>query len=267
MSYAFDPEKNLHGFLDCVHNEKILNFYNEFYKRAEESKVHSEFCRLVYGQDFCQHGMLDMYQLDKLIEVSKLNKDNYVLELGSGIGLITEYISDITQCQITGIDIATEAIEHASERTKDKKNKILFETKDMENLDYSDNSFDKVISIDTLYFVKDLESTIKNIIKVVKPEGSMYLFYHVDPDEIAPGFDPVRCSHLGAVLDRLSLKYKTIDFTRENNKHWELKKQVLLELRTMFEEEDNMFLYNNRIEECLGNLGEFYRFLYIVEQG
>jgi len=267
MSNLFDPEKNLHEFLDCVHNEKIVNFYNEFYKRAEESKAHSEFCRLVYGRDFCQHGMLDMNQLDKLIEISKLNKDNLVLELGSGTGYITEYISDITQCQITGIDIAAEAIEYASVRTKDKKNRIFFEIKDMDNLDYADNYFDAVISIDTLYFVKDLENSIKNIVRVLKPEGSMYIFYHVHPDVgNVPGSDPVRCSDLGTVLDRLGLKYQTIDFTRENNKHWELKEQVLLELRTKFEEEDNMFLYNNRMKECLENLGEYYRFLYIVQR-
>lgn len=259
--------KNLHEFLDCIHTEKVVYFYNEFYKRAKESKAHSEFCRLVYGQDFCQHGMLDMHQLDKLIEVSKLNKDNLVLELGSGTGLITEYISDITQCQITGIDIAAEAIELASERTRDKKNRIVFEIKDMDHLDYPDNTFNAVISIDTLYYVKDLESTIKNIVKVLKPEGSMFIFYHVDPDVgNAPGFDYARCSELGTVLDRLNLKYQTIDFTKDNNKHWELRKQVLLELRTKFEQEDNMFLYNNRMDECLDNLGEYCRFLYIVEQ-
>jgi hypothetical protein len=56
-----------------------------------------------------------------------------------------------------------------------------------------------------------------------------------------------------------------IDFSRGNSKHWKLKKQVLQELKIRFEEEGNMFLYNNRIEECKGNLDEYYRFLYIIE--
>ncbi len=267
MRNDFYSEINFYEFLDHVHNNKILNFYDEFYKRAVKSKAHSELCRLVYGRDFCQQGMLDMNQLDKLIEVAKLNKDYHVLELGSGTGLITEYISDMSQCQITGIDISAEAIEHASERTKDKRDRIVFETVDMENLNFPENSFDTVISIDTLYYVKDLENTIRNIVKVLKPKGSMYIFYHVDPDVgDAPGSDPVNCSGLGTVLDKLNLKYRTIDFTRENKEHWELKKHVLLQLRNRFEEEDNMFLYNNRMEECMDNLGEYHRFLYIVEQ-
>ena len=75
MTKEFDPERSLHGFVDHVHNEKIVDFYNEFYRRAKESEAHSELCRNVYGQDFCQHGMLDMNQLDKLIEVSRFDRD------------------------------------------------------------------------------------------------------------------------------------------------------------------------------------------------
>jgi hypothetical protein len=95
----------------------------------------------------------------------------------------------------------------------------------------------------------------------------MYIFYHVDPDlEDCPGLDPARCSQLGMVLDRLGLKYQAIDFTAENKKHWELRQQVLLELRAKFEEEDNMFLYDSRMEESMSNMCDFYRFLYVVEQ-
>ncbi len=267
MIDEFDPERSLHDFIDHAHVEKILFFYNEFYRRAKESKAHSELCRKVYGQDFCQHGMLDMNQLDKLVEVSRLNKDALVLELGSGTGLITEYISDVTQCRITGIDVSVEAIQHASARTEGKRDRIVFEAKNMEKLDYPDGTFDAVISIDTLYFVKDLESTIRKIVKVLKAKGSMYIFYHVDPGlEDCPGLDPARCSQLGRVLDGLNLRYRVVDFTTENKKHWELREQALLELKEKFEEEDNMFLYDNRMEECMSNMCDFYRFLYMVEQ-
>ena len=242
-----------------------LYFYNEFYEKAEKSEVHSEFCKLVYGKDLCQHGMLDMNQLDKLIEISKLNSNSNVLELGCGNGFITEYISDKTQCHITGIDIAKKAIEHANERTKQKNNRIIFETKNMEKLDYKEKSFDVIISIDTLYFVKDLNNTLQNIQRLLKQEGVMYIFYHVPPDAACCSeLNPSKDSMLGKALDRLNCKYQTIDFTKENKRHWELKKQVLLKLKSNFEGEGSMFLYNNRMAECMGNLGEFYRFLYII---
>ena len=119
-----------------------------------------------------------MEQLDKLIEASKLDSGCKVLELGCGNGFITEYISDKTQCNITGIDFATKAIEHANDRTRYKRERIIFEATSMDNLSYEENSFDAVISIDTLYFVKDMESTLKCISKILKPEGKAYVFYH-----------------------------------------------------------------------------------------
>lgn len=257
------------SFAQYVNRNNYIDFffYNEFFKKAEQSKAHAEFCRLVYGENLCQHGMLDINQLHKLIEISRTNMHSHVLELGCGNGLITEYISDITQSHIIGIDIASEAIERANHRTIEKRGRIVFETKSMENLDYPDNSFDAVISIDTLYFTKNLESTVQSMIRVLKTQGIMYVFYHVPPEVgNAPGSDPARCSRLGKVLDKLDLKYKTIDFTKENNVHWRLKKQVLLELRPKFEEEGNLFLYNNRMEECMGTLGDYYRFLFMIKK-
>lgn len=256
------------GLAEEIENKNYLTifFYNEFYKRAERSKAHSEFCRRAYGHDLCQHGMLDMDQLNKLIEVSKLDSNSHVLELGCGNGLITEYIYDQTKCYITGIDIAADAIEQANIRTSGKRSRINLDVKSMENLDYPNNSFDAVISIDSLYFVKDLENTIQNIKRVLKPEGFAYIFFIVPPNVgNIPDTHPAKCSLLAEVLDKLGLKFRIIDFSKENSKHWKLKKQVLQELKIRFEEEGNMFLYNNRMAECKGNLDEFYRFLYIIE--
>ncbi len=260
-----NSEEALHDFLDHVRTENILNFYNEYYQRAQNSRAHSEFCKLVYGHDFCQHGMLDMNQLDRLIEMTGIQKNSCVLELGCGAGLIAEYISDKTGCQMMGIDISSVAIEQASERTK-KKDRIFFATTNMESLDYPEGSFDAVISIDTLYYVKDLENTVERILKALKHDGTMYAFYHVHPD-VSAFCDPVNGSPLGSALNRLHVAYRVIDFTDENKRHWELRRRALLELRTKFEQEGNMFLYNTRMDEYRQNFGEYFRFLYIAERG
>ena len=267
MSSRPKSEQGLREFFDHVRTAKIQRFYDEYYARAQRSQAHSDFCRLVYGQDFCQHGMLDMKQLDKLIEVAELQQGSLVLELGCGAGFIAEYISDKTQCQMVGVDISSAAIERARARTQHAQDKRLtFETKDIEKLDYPERRFDAAISIDTLYFVDDLENVLKRTARAVKPDGTLYLFYQVHPDA-DPCSDPARSSPLGTALDRLNLTYRTIDLTRENKEHWELRREVLLKLREQFEEEDNMFLYDTRMNEYSQNFGEYHRFLYIVEQG
>ncbi|MFC1852728.1 class I SAM-dependent methyltransferase [candidate division CSSED10-310 bacterium] len=66
---------------------------SQFALKCEKSKTYSEFCERVHYQDLCQNNMIDMEQL---IEVLNLSPDNRVLDVGCGIGIITEYISDKT---------------------------------------------------------------------------------------------------------------------------------------------------------------------------
>jgi ubiquinone/menaquinone biosynthesis C-methylase UbiE len=242
-------------------------FYNEFFRRAEKSDAHANFCRMVYGRNFCQHGMLDMYQLNRMIETGGICESSRVLELGCGNGHITEYIFDRTQCRITGIDIADKAISAARRRTKEKSRFIDFRTMSMDKLKFAEQSFDFVLSIDSLYFVKDLEDTIMRMKRVLKPGGAMLIFYHFPPEADTRGEDPSRASKLGKTLDKMGLQYSTTDFTKENRRHWKTKKDVLLVLKDAFEAEGNVFLYNNRISECEDNFHEFHRYLYIVSSG
>src|SRR5512138_1432406 len=162
MSRKPRSEEGLRGFFERARTEKIQRFYDEYYARAQRSEAHSEFCRLVYGHDFCQHGMLDMSQLDRLLEVANLKSDGVVLELGCGAGLIAEHVSERTRCRVVGVDISSTAIEQARARAeRDGRTRLTFEAKDIEKLDYPERSFDAAISIDTLYYVDDVESVVR----------------------------------------------------------------------------------------------------------
>jgi ubiquinone/menaquinone biosynthesis C-methylase UbiE len=256
-------------FADELQKDSYLTkcFYEEYYKRAEISRAHGEFCERVYGRNFCQHGMMSMEQLDEIIKQAEPLKDRKVLELGCGNGHITEYISDNTQWSILGIDIAENAISEAQSRTIEKREKLNFEVKSMDNLDYEKESFDAVISIDTLYFVKSMEGTLEDMMRILRPDGSVYIFYHVPPfEEEEKRKSPERNSDLGQLLKKMGLSYRVKDFTNENRQHWELKRKVLAELKDKFEEEGNMFLYNNRMNESESNMIDFYRYLYIINK-
>jgi SAM-dependent methyltransferase len=88
---------------------KHLYFYNGYFTRAETSEAHARFCKMVYGRDLCQHGMMDMEQLDALIAALGLGPGSRVLELGCGNGRIAEYISDVTEAHVfMAADFASE---------------------------------------------------------------------------------------------------------------------------------------------------------------
>jgi cyclopropane fatty-acyl-phospholipid synthase-like methyltransferase len=98
----------------------------EYFTRAETSEAHARFCALVYGRDLCQHGMMDMAQLDALIAALGLGAGSRVLELGCGNGRIAEYISDVTGANVFGVDSSTVGIRQAIERSVAKRDRLAF---------------------------------------------------------------------------------------------------------------------------------------------
>ena len=77
-------------------------FYNEYYKRVQQSQAHSLFCKCVYGKDRGQHGMADMEQIDAMISELGIKPGMALLDFGCGDGQIAGYITDTTQTTVTG---------------------------------------------------------------------------------------------------------------------------------------------------------------------
>jgi ubiquinone/menaquinone biosynthesis C-methylase UbiE len=256
---------------DKIHREQPFwfFFYNEYYIRAEESLAHGKFCERVYGKNLCQHGMADMYQLGVLIKLLNLNSSNKVLDLGCGNGYITEYIQEITKANFIGVDLSTVAIERANKRTKQKVESLRFEVGNMNNLAYESNSFDAILSIDTHYFADNLEKLLIKLMDMLLPGGQIGMFS--DSGSGISGHDDSNMkpqnTELGRILEKLNFSYTTVNFTERNKTHWNNKEKALYELKDEFKDEDNMFLYNNRLQECTGfNRDLDCRYLYLIRK-
>jgi cyclopropane fatty-acyl-phospholipid synthase-like methyltransferase len=231
-------------------NPLWLYEYNKFFSQAVKSRTHAIFCKEVYGKNLCQHGLVDVFQLNKLLEVLKLNIQDRVLDLGCGIGLITEYLQIQTGAFFHGIDISEEAIKRASEITK-KNNSLAFSIGNMNKLNFSEQSFDCVVSIDTFYYVKNLADTIKQIIPIIKPDGQMGVFYTQWINKTA---ERERCfpenTDLAEILKTYNLKFTTLDLTESEMDHWQKKVNTLEKLKPQFDKEGSMELYNYRYSEA-----------------
>lgn len=242
-----------------------MYFYNQYYQSAEQSRAHGEFCRRVYGENLCQHGMMDREQMDLMLQVLRLRREQKALELGCGNGMITEKMCDLTGARVTGVDVADDAIRRARERTKNKRDRLTFDIGNINNLEYPPSSFDAIIAVDCLYFVADLAATVGQMLTLLKPGGQMAIYHDScveadDPGELALP----ETSRLGQVLKSLDLKYAAYDVTEQNKRHWRLKEQVLRELEPLFEAEGSDFLFENRMEECSSVQLDDTRFLYHV---
>ncbi len=148
-------------------------YYQKFYSAARKSAAHSKLCIRVFGEDLTQEGMTDMPALNYLVDLLELKAGDHVVDLGCGAGVIAEYISDKTGAKITGLDYSKPAIIEAQARTKGKRSKLSFTTGDINALDLPEQSFDAIISIDTLYWVADMVETVRHLAKLlrVRPES------------------------------------------------------------------------------------------------
>ncbi len=128
--------------------------------------------------------------------------------------------------------------------------------------------FDCIIAIDTLYFVKDLENSIREIRKLLKPGGQFAVFYSCKTDA-AGDVDQLQANtnKLGKVLSKCHIKFQTWNFTLNQEKVWTLCFKVAEELKEKFEVEGTLDLYKSRIQESQRHLnaiseGRAARFMY-----
>jgi 2-polyprenyl-6-hydroxyphenyl methylase/3-demethylubiquinone-9 3-methyltransferase len=93
------------------------------------------------------------------------------LEVGCGGGLLTEEIAKMGFVA-TGIDPAEASIRTAREHARASGLGIQYDHGSGEELPYPDNAFDAVFCCDVLEHVKDVNSVISEISRVLKPGGS-----------------------------------------------------------------------------------------------
>ncbi len=245
----------------------VQTFYDEFFTRADASPAHAELCERVYGKNLCQHGMADMQQLEILLEQLTIRPEDRVLDLGCGNGYLTEYLHDRQPAFYTGVDISEVAIQQAQGRVAVTGKRLNFQVGDISRLDEPEQSFDKIISIDSHYFIEPLEPWLEMLYATLKPGGTLAIFS--DEGQGIEGADESRLDAEETLMARrfsqAGYRFTSVNFSAENRAHWRLKQQVTETLHEAFFAEGNEFLYHNRLGECTQSNRDFdCRFLFFV---
>lgn len=115
-----------------------------------------------------------------------------VLEVGIGTGLNLDcYAPDV---QLTGIDISERMLDRARRRADRLHRDVTLRQADVRRMDFADASFDAVTGACVFCSVADPVAGLREVARVVKPNGEVLLLEHVRPT------NPV----LGWLADRLS---------------------------------------------------------------
>jgi ubiquinone/menaquinone biosynthesis C-methylase UbiE len=108
------------------------------------------------------------------ISLLDLRPEEQILEIGFGAGRAIELVaSQATHGHVSGIDLSQEMVRAGTRRNAKaiKAGQVTLHHGDVTTLPFADRQFDKVFSIQTLYFWTDPLQALTEIFRVLQPGG------------------------------------------------------------------------------------------------
>lgn len=146
--------------------------------------------------------------MEDLNNTLEIKEGEGILDAGCGPGLVIEKVIEENRgkgISITGLDLSRRMIKHAHRRCKNFSN-VKLQVADLnKNLEFPDNSFDKVVCSNTLYALENPRRVIFEFYRVLKPGAAVII---ANPKPNAGEKELIR-EHLTA-LKKLTPIYKKI---------------------------------------------------------
>lgn len=256
--------ERLLGYNDDARREKRHKWFEQYYATAMDSPAHAEFCEQVYGDNFGQHGMADFKQIDLLLEAMKPTKDDVILDIGCGYGLISKYIMEKTGAKVVGIDISVSAIEFARTLAL-STDKLEFHVMDVKDLGFPEGTFTHIISIDTIYYFPSPKRALQTFKKIGTPNVAVGVLRTFPIRTFTKETWKPERTELASLMDAEFGSYDVTDLSKEENEHWSTKVRVLKSLEDKFRAEGNDALYEFRFGEAEYEARiEQFRYLFVA---
>jgi len=231
-----------------VRSRWISEMYDNLLLTCANSKAYAKFCNEVFGKNLLQFNVIDMQQLDMVLEKLQIQPRERVLDLGCGLGKITEYIAQKTKTHTLGIDFSSKAIDWAN--TNICKDTIEFEVMDISEIDFPDNSFDVILAFDVLYWLDDLEQVLPKIRRILKPKGRLAVFYVLFRQETEPTKKISQDNNAFTyLLSKNGFTFESIDVSQEAIAIWQRKLEIGEKIKPEFEQEGNLSIIESRLTD------------------
>ncbi|MGE0823590.1 MAG: class I SAM-dependent methyltransferase [Candidatus Binatia bacterium] len=142
-------------------------------RNPHESKIYSDFSRF-YEKIFSPFFEKRIHSVIRDLQIPPGAK---VLEVGVGTGLSMSAYP--THCEVTGIDLAADMLEHAQQKALENGwHHFRLLEMDALNLQFAENTFDYVLSFHVISVVPDPVRMMQEIHRVCKPDGTVVIINH-----------------------------------------------------------------------------------------
>jgi SAM-dependent methyltransferase len=267
--------KQFHIAIDPFDEKSEWDF---LYRAMEESRAFRQYCQEAHESPLVQINELDNETLELMFALLRLQPASRAIDVGCGNGYLTEFISDRTQARIVGIDVSPYAVQLATERTRDKRERLVFRTGNINDgighvcSDYP--GVDTVTAMEVLYAARDLRATIGEFAALLPPSGQMLFIANQHIEQ--PATEGHRLAPDGTdialAVQGLNLPLKVFDLTSNKVRYLERSISLLERYEAAFEQEGSRDFWAARIlydRKMLRRVQEGLtrRFLYHVSKG
>lgn len=215
-------------------SKQRLLFYNEyeqFYEMSVKSEIFGEFCRKAFGEDFSQDGFSDIRQIDRILDHFPQKGEVHLLDIGCGNGKMLGYLQKKTSAYIHGFDYSWNAINAAKKLYPERSD---FRRGVIGEAEYPPDSFDMVISMDSMYFAKDMTAFVGQIWRWLREGGIFFCGYQ--EGDVMPKTENESTTQLAKAFSELGIAFNVIDITGECYELLRRKREVAVSLRQRFVE-------------------------------
>ena len=117
--------------------------------------------------------IMNQKQYKTVLQKLKIENNDTILDVGYGNGYLISKLAQGGHARFWGIDISEDMLKVASRRNQKfiQSGNMNLGLGDITNTDFESNFFDKVYTVNTIYFWPDVDSGFTEIFRILKPGG------------------------------------------------------------------------------------------------
>lgn len=115
---------------------------------------------------------------DQIAKRLNLKKGDLVLDAGCGRGIVSCYLAKKYKVSIVGVDLAAHELRSAKKRSKklDLGGQVEYIQGDYSVLNFPNSHFDSIYTVEAFVHSDNLQKTLKEFYRLLKPKGKLTLF-------------------------------------------------------------------------------------------